>query len=116
MAEVETTDVECESPLPTKAKVSYPVLNLYDCTNIMQQHFKCKLCSWVTVGTSVRRKLEHSLAVRTKNVKPCSKEAEVPLDQHEELLECLQVMNSRVKEFTKRKVRCVGISGCISIS
>ena len=105
MAEVEsnTTDVDCESPSPTKAKVSHPVLNLYDCTNIMQQHFKCKLCSWVTVGTSVRRKLEHSLAVRTKNVKPCSKEAEVPLDQREELLECLQVMNSRVAEFAKRK-------------
>ena len=84
MAEVETTDVDCESPSPTKAKVSHPVLNLYDCTIIMQQHFKCKLCAWVTVGTSVRRKLEHSLAMRTKNVKP---EAEVPLDQREELLD-----------------------------
>ena len=29
----------------------------FKCTDMMQQHFECKLCGWKTVGTSARQKL-----------------------------------------------------------
>ena len=85
MANEDTDIIDIETPSPA-AKKSHAVLTHFKCTDMMQQHFECKLCGWKTAGTSARRKLCHILGVASGECRLCPKQVDIPLEVREVLL------------------------------
>jgi hypothetical protein len=102
MANDDTDTIDIETPSPA-AKKSHAVLTHFKCTDMMQQHFECKLCGWKTVGTSARRKLCHILGVASGECRLCPKQVDVPLEIREALLAGLAELDAMASRKKKRK-------------
>ena len=98
----EVIDVDNASPERTKTP-PHPVLAHFKCVDLIGRLFKCRHCGWQTKGSTTRRKLEHLLAVKSGDVKPCPKHAEIPLEAREVLLSELKEMDALSARKKKRK-------------